>query len=174
MNTLTKNTPQNIKATITGYCGNSRSICWDLDGARFHVWIAPDGRTIQRDIVYKNPPLGTDRHSAMHFDTRKLSASSAAQQRVLSQIWPQVDWNTAKAEYTATKSKEDAEEAARTLRFQQDNQVKKASPNIIRLVGMLELWRLNDEDRIHFGALVPDSESETLDSLIRSIVREMS
>lgn len=106
------NLPANIHANahdhnIAGFW-HQMSIGWDMDGARFHVWLrdvrskknarkydANGARLIgtyeadelqMDDVIFKNPPTHIERRQPGHFDTRRLDASKKVNQALITAV----------------------------------------------------------------------------------------
>lgn len=93
---------------------------WNMDGARYHVWFSI--KTMKHHgVLYKNPPLGVERHSAGHFDTRKLDITSATNAKIVKHVFEAIaDGGMLKAALAA-KDEQDRAEFAKRKQDEVDN-----------------------------------------------------
>ena len=80
--------PENVRVENIG--GPKASACFEMDGARFHIWFKPI--TLEReDILYKNPPQGTGSRDPGYFPTRRLDATTRANKTLVDGVFKEIE-----------------------------------------------------------------------------------
>jgi hypothetical protein len=59
--------------TLSGSPHGDAHVGCEWRGARYHIWLSPTTLQPRDEVVYKNPPLGTERYHEGYFYTRKLT-----------------------------------------------------------------------------------------------------
>lgn len=83
---------------------------FDMDGARFHLWI--DGVTLQHTgTLYKNPPLRVERGTPGHFEPKSLNPAAKAHAPVVAELFATIERDGLIAKARAAAVAEKAAEA---------------------------------------------------------------
>jgi hypothetical protein len=79
--------PENVRVE---HVSNSKAAaCFEMDGARFHVWFNTD--ILEREhILYKNPPQGTGSRDPGYFATRRLDATNRANKVLVDGVFQEI------------------------------------------------------------------------------------
>jgi hypothetical protein len=103
------------------------SACFELDGARFHIWLNAATGELQHGVgttLYKNPPLGTAYKARGYFETRQLDSSAKVNAPLIAELFERVNFDKAREEFLAElkrkrdKREEEQRAQAETARLQ--------------------------------------------------------
>src|SRR3990167_8325555 len=72
--------------------GSGVSVGWNLDGARYHVWLKGDPAhfLLRENTIYKNPHQGTKSTDGSYFHTRQLDALAKSNTDILKAVFAEV------------------------------------------------------------------------------------
>lgn len=151
------------------------ALMWESAGARYHVWLCPDDKSMSSPILFKNAPLRLKRGDAGFFETRRLKMSiaknklivdDAMAEAVAGHLFEQCDQKLADAE--KERLAKNAAEYKVTL-------AEKAGPKMLEVLrAIAEFWSDEQKDfPLSPGALIlPAFNQNTIRDAVRAAVAE--